>query len=116
MFADCLPAADRFSVHAKRPSSDVQVVPVEIINRFLNLLGAHMPVAPPIDAEDSQSTFQAVPTTATTQHEHLNAVSVDWQDAGMVWDDAFADAEELLSVFGLNAVDWGDHIPWLNGS
>jgi hypothetical protein len=92
------------------------VVSIGIVNRFLSLLGAHVPVAPPPDAADSQSISQPALATATTQHEHHNVVSVDWQDADMVWDDVFGDAEELLSMFGLNAVDWSDQIPWLNGS
>jgi hypothetical protein len=105
-------------VHAKRLSETKTntLVPVEVINRLLGLLGAHFPDPPPADSAEPRPAFQPVSTPALVQPDHLDAVSVDWQDVGMVWDDAFANTEELLSMFGLNAVDWSDQASWLSGT
>ena len=95
-------------------------VPVEVIDRLLGLVGAKIPTtrasSEPTQSDVEVSMSLQDSTINPNQDQQPDAILSDWDGAGVPWNGTFAESEDLLAMFGLDAIDWDDPVPWLTGT
>lgn len=95
-------------------------MPVEVIDRLLGLVGAKIPTArassEPPQPNAAVSISLQDSTIISNQDRQPDAILSDWDGAGVSWNGTFAESEDLLAMFGLDAIDWDDPVPWLTGA